>query len=94
MRVEAQFSEIHLVLAAFVCSSPVKYSCKGRTPHSSPCIARIARAAAWAPVIVVTIGTLFSTSHRSGYFPSSVLRPLRVGVLMMSLDLAVLDLGP
>ena len=60
-----------------------KYSCNGRTPHSPFCISTIAFAAALAPVIVVTIGTLFSTAI-ARIFPSSVCGPFFVGVLMMS----------
>ena len=43
----------------------------------------LARAAAVAPVIVVTIGTLFSTAIER-ILPSSVFGPLRVGVLIKS----------
>jgi len=44
-------------------------------------------------VIVVTIGTLFSTAI-ARIFPSSVCGPLRVGGVDDELDLAVLDLVP
>ena len=53
------------------------------------CNAAIARAAALAPVIVVTIGTC-SAPPATRIFPSSVCGPFFVGVLMISCTLPFL----
>ena len=76
-------------LAAAAPALEPAYSCNGLTDQSSACSASIARAAALAPVIVVTIGTLFSTASER-ILPSSVRGPFRVGVLMMSCTLPFL----